>query len=159
MSLGSRFKVSMRRSEIAAGTALLLFACAILWGAFHMAGGSAGAPGPGYFPRALGLLLAAVSVGLIVRGLRLSRTSDESVALGHRDIGLTLVAIVGLGLLFEPLGYVASATLFMLSLLRAFSKLGWIGSLVAAIVIAVVTYYAFDRLLSVSLPAGPLRLP
>ena len=157
MSWSGRFAVPMRRGETAAAAALLLFACAILWGAALMPLGTVGAPGPGFFPRALGWLLALVSVGLLVRALRLDHAVDEAVALGHRHIALTLVALVGLALMFEYVGYVLSAALFMLVLLRAFSTLGWTRSLVAAVATALVSYYMFDRLLSVTLPAGILR--
>src|SRR5439155_20245553 len=129
MSGSSRFTVSMHRGEMAAGAALLLFACAILWGSFQMPAGTSGAPGPGFFPRALGSLLVVVSVGLLIRALRLEPAADVTVALGHRDIALTVLALAGLGLVLEPAGYVLSATLFMLVLLRSFSTLGWMRSL------------------------------
>ena len=149
--------VTMRRGETAAAVALLLFACAILWGSVLMPSGTVGAPGPGFFPRALGSLLALVSVGLLVRSLRLDPAVDEVVALGHRHIALTLVALVGLGLMLEYAGYVLSATLFMLVLLRAFSTLGWTRSMLAAGATALVSYFLFVHLLSVMLPAGLLQ--
>ena len=156
MSASNRFTVSMHRGEMVAGALLLLFACAILWGAFQMSAGTSGAPGPGFFPRALGSLLALVSIGLIIRALKLEPAEDVTVALGHRDITLTVLALVGLGLVFEYAGYVLSATLFMLVLLRAFSKRGWLASLAVAIVIVLVSYYGFVKLLGVMLPAGLL---
>jgi putative tricarboxylic transport membrane protein len=146
----------MRRGETVAAAALLVFAVAIVWGAVLMPPGTVGAPGPGFFPRALGALLALVSVGLLVRAYRLDPIGDEVVALGHRHITLTFAALVGLGLLFEYAGYVLSATLFMLVLLRAFSTLGWIRSALAAAATAVVTYYLFVNVLGVMLPVGLL---
>ena len=157
MSGASRFTVSMHRGEIAAGAVLLLFACAILWGSFQMPAGTSGAPGPGFFPRALGSLLAVVGVGLLIRAMRLEPAADVKVALGHRDIALTVLALAGLGLIFEPAGYVLSATLFMLVLLRAFSALGWMRSLAAAVATALASYYFFVKLLGVTQPAGPLH--
>ena len=146
----------MHRGEMAVGAVLLLFACAILWGSFLMSAGTSGAPGPGFFPRALGALLAAVSVGLLIRAQRLEPAADVTVALGHRDIALTLLALAGFGLVFERAGYLLSATLFLLVLLRAFAKRGWLGSLAAAVAIALVSYYFFVKLLGVMLPAGLL---
>jgi putative tricarboxylic transport membrane protein len=157
MSDFGRFTASMRRGEIVAGVLLLLFGAAILIGSLRMSAGTAGAPGPGYFPRFLGTLLVLVSIGLIVRAARLKSASDTTVVLGHRDIAITLIALVALGLLFEPAGYILSATLFMLALLRAFSTLGWVRSFVAALVVVLVSYYLFDKALGVTLPAGILR--
>jgi hypothetical protein len=148
----------MRRGEAIVGAALLLFASAIVWGAAVMPPGTLGAPGPGYFPRALGVLLAAVSAGLLVRAWRLTTATDEAVVLGHRDIALTIVALAVLGLVFEYFGYVLSATLFMLVLLRAFSGLGWLRSLAAAVATVLVSYIIFVQVLGVSLPGG-LLLP
>ncbi|MEP6657126.1 MAG: tripartite tricarboxylate transporter TctB family protein [Betaproteobacteria bacterium] len=157
MTWSGRFAVSMRRGETATAAVLLLFACAILWGAALMPSGTVGAPGPGFFPRALGALLALVSVALLVRAHRLDGAADEVVALGHPHIALTLVTLVGLALVFEYAGYVPSATLFMLVLLRAFSTLGWTRSMLAAMATAFVSYYLFVHLLSVMLPAGLLQ--
>lgn len=154
MSASNRFTVSMHRGEMAVGAALLLFACAILWGAFQMPAGTSGAPGPGFFPRALGSLLVLVSVGVIIRALKLEPAADVTVALGHRDITLTVLALVGFGLVFEYAGFVLSATLFMLVLLRAFAKRGWLSSLATSVTIVLVSYYVFVKLLGVSLPVG-----
>src|SRR5512144_2110637 len=109
MGAPSRVTVAFRRGEIAAGVVLLLFAVALVYGSLLMPAGDAGAPGPGYFPRALGLLLAIASVVLIARALRLRNGADEAVALGNRDIGITLLALLVLGLVFEFVGYVIAA--------------------------------------------------
>ena len=156
MSWSGRFTVSMHRGELAVGVALLLFAGAILWGAFQMSAGTSGAPGPGFFPRALGSMLLLVSVGVIVRALKLEPAADVTVALGHRDITLTVLALIGFGLAFEYVGFVLSATLFMLVLLRAFAKRSWLSSLATSMAIVLVSYYVFIKLLGVSLPAGLL---
>jgi putative tricarboxylic transport membrane protein len=151
--------VSFRHGEIAAGAILLLFAVAIVWGSFEMPVGDAGAPGPAYFPRALGTLLALASVVLIARALRLRPGAGDGISLGNRDITVTLLALVVLGLIFEAAGYVLAATAFMLVLLRAFSRLGWLASLIVAVITAIATYALFVKLLGVILPAGPLPLP
>ena len=156
MSWSGRFTVSMHRGEMAVGAVLLLFASAILWGAFQMSVGTSGAPGPGFFPRILGSMLVLISLGLIIRALRLEPAEDVTVALGHRDITLTVLALLVFGLVFEYAGFVLSATLFMLVLLRAFAKRGWLASIATAVAIVLVTYYAFVKLLGVSLPAGLL---
>lgn len=151
-----RFTVSMNRGEMAAAVLMLAFAIAILWGALLMPPGTPGSPGPGFFPRGLGALLTAVSVGLIVRALRLKPADDARVPLGHRDIVLTVVALAIYGLIFEPAGFVLSSTLFMWALLRAFSTLGWVRSLVVGAAIALAGYFFFVKLLGVTLPRGVL---
>ena len=156
MTWSVRLAASLRRGEAVAALVMLLLACGVVWQAVQMPPGTLGAPGPGAFPGALGVLLAVICIGLLVRAWRMTATQDESIVLGHRDIVLTLVALVVLGLLFEWLGFVLSAGLFMLVLFRAFSPLRWIGALVAAAATAAVSYFVFVRLLGVALPPGLL---
>jgi len=151
-----RLAASLRRGEALAALVLLLLACGVVWQAVQMPPGTLGAPGPGAFPGALGVLLAAICIGLLVRAWRMTGAEDEAIVLGHRDIALTLVALVVLGVVFEWLGFVLSAGLFMLVLFRAFSPLRWFGAIVAAAATAGVSYLVFVRLLGVSLPPGLL---
>jgi putative tricarboxylic transport membrane protein len=151
-----RLAASLRRGEAAAALVLLLLACGVVWQSAQMPPGTLGAPGPGAFPGALGVLLGAICIGLLVRAWRMTAAEDESIVLGHRDIALTLVALVVLGVVFEWLGFVLSAGLFMLVLFRAFSPLRWFGAIVAAAATAGVSYLVFVRLLGVSLPPGLL---
>jgi putative tricarboxylic transport membrane protein len=151
--------VSVRRGELGVALVLLVLACWVVWESMKMPAGTLGAPGPGFFPGVLGAMLALTSLGLIVRAVRIQRTGADSgvqVQLGHRDIVITTVALIVVALLFEWLGYLLSATLFMLALLRAFSTRGWVRSLVFAVVTAVVSYEIFVQLLGVTLPPGLL---
>ena len=149
--------VSVRRGELAVALVLLVLACGVVWESLKMPAGTLGAPGPGFFPGVLGTLLALTSIGLVIRAVRLRLLPSTShVPLGHRDIVLTTAALIVLSVAFEWLGFILATTLFMWVLLRAFSQLGWLRSLVAAAVAAIVSYVAFVQLLGVSLPAGLL---
>ena len=150
---------STRRGELIAAVVLIALSGWIVWAALRMPLGSGAAPGPGDLPAALGCLLLAVSVGLLVRALRLSGDqAHESVALGHSHIWLVLLALLVVAFAFEPLGYLVTMTLFLTALLRRFSARGWLSSALISLIIAFATYYFFDTLLGVVLPAGVLRL-
>lgn len=149
--------VSVRRGELAVGVALLLIAAFALWEAWRMPPGTLGAPGPGFFPGVLGALLGVAGIGLAFRAVRAGAEGAASVSMGHRHIALTTAALVALSLAFEWLGYVIAASLFLLVLLRAFSRLGWLRSLVFAVVSALASYALFTRALGVALPTGLLH--
>ena len=153
------FQFGARRGELVAAIVLALFSCWILWAALQMPLGAAAAPGPGIVPAALGALLLAASLGLVIRAVRLAAApADANIAFGHSHIWLVLGALVVVGFLFEPLGYILTMSLFLTALLRRFSARGWMRSAAIAIVITLVSYFFFHQLLGVNLPPGLLRL-
>jgi putative tricarboxylic transport membrane protein len=153
------FRVQARHGELTIAVVLALIAAYITWAALRMPLGTAAAPGPGLLPAALGALLLLTSLGLIVRAaLQRGDLASAALRLGHRNIWITLAALAVLALAFEPAGYLVSATLFMLVLLRAFSPLDWPRSVVVALAAALLSWFFFDTLLGVALPRGVLAL-
>ena len=152
------FPFRARRGELAAAIVLVVFSCWMLWSALQMPLGTGAAPGPGTVPAALGALLLATSLGLVIRAVRLSGApADTRIAFGHSHIWLVLGALALVWLLFEPLGYVLTMGLFLTALLWRFSGRGWMRSAATAIIITLVSYVFFHRVLGVNLPLGLLR--
>ena len=141
---------SLRRLEIGVGTALLLLGVLAVWEGARMPQGNAALPGPGMLPVALGALLALCSVALIVRA-----KADERVAIGHRHVAWTIVAVLAVGLLWERAGFLITCALFLFVMLSMLSTLGWWRALIAATLGAVVARFVFQNLLNVVLPALP----
>ncbi len=154
-----RFEIDLRRGEIAAAVVLLVLALAIVWTAVLMPAGTMGTPGPGLFPRALGSLLALTSIALLIRAWRLPSDRPETIALGHTQIWLTVLVLAVVAFIFERAGYLISAALFMVVLLRAFGGITWTRAALAAIATSLISYYVFVRVLGVGLPPGVLPLP
>lgn len=151
-------QVRARRGELAAAIVLVVFSCWMLWSALQMPLGTGASPGPGTVPAALGALLLATSLGLVIRAVRLAGApADTRIAIGHSHIWLVLGALILVGFLFEPLGYILTMGLFLTTLLRRFSGRGWLRAAATAIVITLVSYFFFHRLLGVNLPLGLLR--
>ena len=155
---GSTLTLSARRSELIGAVVLLVFAIGLTWLAAKMPFGTLSGPGPGAFPFGLGLSMLAVSLGLLVRAVRLKgEEADLVIEIGHRYIWISLAALTVLALVFEPLGYLPATTLFMLTLLRTLSTLNWTRATLAALSAALLSWFFFVRLLGVNLPPGVLR--
>ena len=165
--------VSMRRGDLGVALVLLAVAVGALALATGMPTGTLAEPGPGVFPLGISACLLAVSLGLVVRALLLPKPAepppdsspapesggDESeIQVGHRLIWISLAALALFGLLLEPLGFPISAALFMAALLRNFSTLGWLRSILGAIAAAAISWYFFVSLLGVNLPLGLLQM-
>lgn len=117
--------------------------------------GTAAQPGPGLFPRLVGLLLLISSLAFLVRCYR---GGAESAAMprgadGRRVAGVT--AALGAFCLFLPwLGYLLMASALLLAVLRLFGLRHWGASAVLTVAGALGSYYLFAVVLGVPLPAG-----
>ena len=141
-----------RRVELGVLVALLLLAVFVIWQALSMPMGSVRLPGPGMMPLVLGSLLALSTLVLL---LTPDASAAEPALLGNRPICITVVCLIGAGLLLEPAGFVATAALFLFVMLWMASPLGWWRSAIAACVASYVTKLAFADLLGVTLPPFP----
>ena len=124
--------------------------------------GSANVVGPRAFPYAIGLLLVATGVAVLValaRGHRGEAESGEDIDthLGTDWVRVVLLAgsLLALVVLIEPLGWpIAATVLFGGAAWSLGARPLWRPLLVGA-VIAVITQIVFTQALDVFLPAGP----
>jgi putative tricarboxylic transport membrane protein len=145
---------SLRRLEIGVGVALLLLGAFAAWEGARMPQGTAGLPGPGVMPVALGVMLALCSVALLTIAAR-APLAGEPVAIGHRRITWAVLMLFAAGLLWERAGFLVTSSLFLFVLLWTLSTLGWWRALLAAVLGAVAARFLFQDLLNVVLPALP----
>jgi putative tricarboxylic transport membrane protein len=144
-------RTSLRRLELGVGLSLIAVGAFAAWEALRMPQGTAALPGPGVLPFALGVLIAACALVLIV-----ARTSpDQPVTVGNRQVVCALLAVLAAGLLWERAGFLISSTFFLFVLLWMLSPLGWWRSLIAAAVGAAAARFVFQNLLNVVLPPLP----
>lgn len=132
--------------------------------------------GPATLPKTLSVLLIVSGLGLVLLGLRhrpvlgieadvLEIGEAEAVeGLIHRDeprvppgkLAVMVTLFIGYALIFIPLGYMLSTTLYLGVVTTFIDRKRWKRNVVFAVVFAVVVYYAFTELLSVRLPVGIL---
>jgi putative tricarboxylic transport membrane protein len=108
--------------------------------------------GPRAFPLLLAGLMAAAGVWLMVR----PGPQGFGLAREHlRPIGLAVLAVLVYAGLFETLGFPLATALMALPVGMAFGG-SWKQSLAGGLVMGVVLYGVFDKLLDVVLPTGLL---
>jgi len=142
---------SARADRISAAL-LFLFAVIVIFGARVLPYWTADAPGPGFVPFWLGVLLACASVAMFVR-------TDESQGLPDRATTIRVAAVVGLtagaAALSLAAGMVVAGGVFM-GVTLAYLRPGHVrANLAAAVLTPIVIWLLFVRWLGVPLPAGP----
>lgn len=108
--------------------------------------------GPKAFPILLAVLMAVCCVAMF-----LSPDPEvhwpEKALIGKGTI--LLLALLGFGYFFEDLGYPVASAAMAIIVSRLFGG-SWLSTLLTALLIGVLGYVIFDRLLEVSLPLGQL---
>jgi putative tricarboxylic transport membrane protein len=114
--------------------------------------------GPGFYPRIVLGLTAALAVALVIFDLF---NREKASAAGGENFGLVLVvfAVVGLYVALLPfLGFRLATLLFVPALQVALEwpkdRRGWLTVAITAVVTTVVAYVLFERYLQVLLPRG-----
>ena len=118
--------------------------------------GSVALPGPGVFPLALSILLSLATLWVLAGMVLRAPPQDEPVELFHGPVLLGFVALCGVALLLERIGFLLTMTSFLFVLYKAFSSLGWLRAAAAAIISALALYAFFGYAIGVALPRGDL---
>ena len=94
------------QKDVLAGLIYISFGGLMFWGALGYRLGNAGRMGPGYFPRALALIIIAIGVVSLVRGFLVRGEKIGGVA--WKPLVLILASSVLFGLLLEGAGLVVA---------------------------------------------------
>ena len=149
----------MRRRDLGAAAVLLAFGLFALTQARGLRFGTVVAPGPGFFPLCLAAAFSLVSLGLLVRALRMpageARASSADAA-GRAKVVGTLGGLMVYALVLEPVGFLLATFALLLFFLTALQRQRWFVALGGSLVTSVATYLVFKVWLGVNLPAGLL---
>jgi putative tricarboxylic transport membrane protein len=110
--------------------------------------------GPGYFPLALGILLAGLGVFLVARAMIYERGGD----VGRIDLLLALrllLAIAAFGALLDPLGLLATAFVAVLVAAWAGPEFKLIEGVVTGVVLSLASWLIFVVGLRQTIPVWP----
>ena len=119
--------------------------------------GSYNLPGPGVFPLALSVLLGAAAA-LRIAWLHVRTPAGETgeVRLGHRNIVIVCVALAGVAVGLDRVGFLLTAGVFLVVLYRAFSGATWWRVIVSAAAALAGFHLFFERFIGITLPMGVL---
>lgn len=159
----------MRRLDLLTGSVTTVVGALAFWDASGLTMfGDSHVPGPGFFPKILSGLLAALGLALAVMSLRErdeppnaeSGTDDpaeEAPTRGGRVRAFAVLVAFGvIAPLVGVVGYVPAMVLLVLVVLYGIERRRDFRSLVAALLIPVATYLLFAHAFSIPLPNGPL---
>jgi len=115
--------------------------------------------GPKAFPRLLGIGLLLTAVALLGETLRANMSEHEgqktSINRRHYLVVSAMVAWTTLYVVvFEPLGYALSTSIYLLALFAFFDRGKWTRNILTSVLYSFISYWMFTKLLDVSLPHG-----
>jgi hypothetical protein len=144
------------------GVVLLLFGLVTVILSLRLPVGTFRAAGSGLFPLCLGLLLMLLS-GIHLLRLRRSPVpasphDPNSPRLERGRMACFLAAVAVATFLLTPLGYLCTAFLLMVALLRTLEFRRWSATLAIALLTAVGSHLLFVRWLQIPLPRGWIGL-
>jgi Tripartite tricarboxylate transporter TctB family len=141
-----------------AGVLFLVAGILFAWGAANYSMGSSARPGPGYFPRGLGVLMAALGLFEIVKALVSNQKDGEIGAWPTRQMLIILLGVVLFGLLLPKLGLVVAlpALVFVSSIPSGEFKLKEV--VITCVVLTVFSWAVFVKGLGLTIPMIPTFL-
>jgi putative tricarboxylic transport membrane protein len=141
--------------DFLAGFMFLLFGAAAMVLSRGLAIGSAAKMGPGYFPFALGLLLAVLGAVLLSRSLLRTEKPQLWPSLHLRPLAIVLLSVFIFSQILKPLGLVLSTALLVVMVSKASHEFRWREALVNAAVLVVVVSVVFVYFLKFQIPVWP----
>ena len=117
--------------------------------------------GPEFFPGLMTVVIAALSLGLIVRSLWRGVKNDESsLATGAimLRIGLFVILMVAYILMYEPLGFLLSSAIALPLGMLMLGERRWTQFILFPAFIIIVFYLSFTKLIMVPLPEFPFYI-
>jgi putative tricarboxylic transport membrane protein len=129
--------------------------------ALWMPQGSLKFPGPGYYPKLVGMFLIATALGCLIQAVVAPGSARPIEPLAEAPpramVGKTvalLALLLGYAFLLEPLGFPIAICLFLLAAIRVFGYRRWTVIILLAVGLTVVSYLTFITWLKVPLPLG-----
>ena len=144
------------RAGVVIAVLLAVLAAVLAWDASQLSAGAMYGVGPRGAPIVVAIGLALLAIGNLIDALRGNLPARESA-----DPKPVLLILAGLALLIGIIGFgggfiLATSALFVATAAAFGRRAIWI-DIAIALVMSTLIYLAFDRLLTLSLPAGPLE--
>ena len=144
------------RAGVVIALALAALAAVLVWDSRQLQSTTMYGMGPEVMPVVIAIGLGILAIGNLIDALRGNLPPRESA-----DPRAVWLILAGLALLIAIIGFgggfiLATSALFVTTA-RAFGRRAILADSAIALVMTTLIYLAFDRLLTLSLPAGPLE--
>ena len=146
------------QKDFFSGLLFMAAGIAFAWGATNYTIGEAARMGPGYFPLAVGVLLAIVGFITAAQGLRVKAQVETIKKPNLAVMAWILGAVVLFGLLLNTAGLVLSLVVLVLVSSRASHEFTWRGTLINAVVLVAFSVGAFIKGINLQIPLWPTFL-
>ena len=144
------------RAGLVIALTLAAVAAVLVWDANQLQSNTTYGMGPHAMPIVIAIGLGILAIGNLIDALRGNLPARESA-----DPRAVLLILAGLALLIAIIGlgggFILATTALFVTTSAAFGRRAVLADLAIALVMTTVIYLAFDRLLTLSLPAGPLE--
>ena len=144
------------RAGLVIACALAALAALLVWDANQLPAGAMYGVGPGAMPIVVAVGVALLAIGNFIDALRGNLPPRESA-----DWRPVLMILAGLALLIGIIGlgggFIFATSALFVATSAAFGRRAPLSDFAVAIVLTTLIYLAFDKLLTLSLPAGPLE--
>ncbi len=111
----------MKIADIGSSVFFMAFGIFVVWQSEKLSFGSFRAPGPGFFPYCLGLVLIALSCVVAVQEIQKKKRGHEAGLRKNRVI-IALAGIFAYAFIVEFLGYLVSSFILMYLLIKMMVK-------------------------------------
>ncbi|BBB99635.1 putative tricarboxylic transport membrane protein [Bradyrhizobium japonicum] len=144
------------RAGVVIAAALAVLAAVLVWDASKLPSTTMYGMGPEAMPIVIAIGLVILAIGNLIDALRGKLPPRESM--DPKPVGLIigglvlLIAIIGFGG-----GFILATSALFVTTSAAFGRRAVLTDIAIALVITTLIYLAFDKLLTLSLPAGPLE--
>jgi putative tricarboxylic transport membrane protein len=145
----------MKTSDIGCSIFLMALGGFTAWHSEKLSIGGLRAPGPGFFPFCLGLLLIGLAALIFFQGLKQGPGVREKGRRRSRVI-LALAAVFAYPFVLDPAGYIVSTFFLMVILMGMMVKKTWWFAPALSGLISLASYILFKVWLQVLLPVGIL---
>lgn len=157
VALGKQQRWALDRAKLVIGIVLFVFAAVTAYDAYNMTFRAA----YGINPNTASYLVAGFFVLLGIGHFWSATRPSDDVELVDADWPAILMIALGLfalvGCIFLGAGFVAGSTLLFALTARAFGRRAIITDLLIGLVLSILIFLLFNKLLSLSLPQGPLE--
>jgi len=144
------------RAGIVIAALLAALAAVLVWDSRQLPATSMYGMGPEVMPVVIAIGLGLLAIGNLVDALRGNLPPRESA-----DPKAVLLILAGLALLIAIIGlgggFILATSALFVTTSAAFGRRALLTDVIIALVLSTLIYLAFDRLLTLSLPSGPLE--